>query len=482
MTEIIGGNVGNEALGRFLFDFRRALMQHRKVRHMVFMHLQFPGRVVDEEMTVADLVDRLDLDRWLSESPPAEVEENRQYRLLRAELVRLRDLATSVIGLAGKQELTPDMFGAFLHALHQFEQTADRVASGITTAMTDLDELTGLLNRAAMERDLSKAQVAASQTGRAFCIAMIDADLFKQVNDDHGHGFGDFVLSTLADRFVASLRPRDQVYRYGGEEFLLLLPDTDLPQAWSVLERLRRRAGAEAISEGDVSVTITVSLGATVVEPGEGDMRAAIGRADAALYCAKEGGRNCIELDPPSLLPERNEAMNTNPEARQGNAKEQAETARYDRFVELSRELFDKGQEKGREAWERAMELARQQLAVAGDFSMEQGEAFKSYLRRDLDQTAADMRQLGVEAQERLNPARLGAGALSSLARLLHAAGGTMTAWSEKAEAALEFKTGELTSAGTLTCQACGQKVHLKSTGVVPPCPSCHATRYRKGY
>lgn len=128
------------------------------------------------------------------------------------------------------------------------------------------------------------------------------------------------------------------------------------------------------------------------------------------------------------------------------------------------------------------MELARQQLAAAGEFSADQGEAFKHYLRRDLDQTKVDMQQLGVEAQDRLNPARVGAGALSSLAKLLHAAGGAMLSWSEQAESALEFKTGEITSAGTLTCLACGQKVHLKATGVVPPCPSCHATRYRKGY
>lgn len=174
---------------------------------------------------------------------------------------------------------------------------------------------------------------------------------------------------------------------------------------------------------------------------------------------------------------------NENPNQNSGDDRpDSPDSARYDRFVELSRELFDKGQERGREAWEKAMELARQQLAAAGEFSVEQGEAFKQYLRRDLDQTRADMRQLGVEAKERLNPARLGAGALSSLAKLLHAAGGAMLAWSEQAESALEFKTGEITSAGTLTCVACGQKVHLKATRVVPPCPSCHATRYRKGY
>ncbi len=179
-----------------------------------------------------------------------------------------------------------------------------------------------------------------------------------------------------------------------------------------------------------------------------------------------------------------NENVNTQQNA-PGDPSETPQTpeaARYDRFVELSRDWFDKGQEKGREAWEKAMEIARQQLALAGDFSAEQGEAFKHYLRRDLDQTAVDMRQLGAEAQVRLNPARLGAGALSSLAKLLHATGDAMLTWSERAETALEFKTGEVTTAGTLTCVACGQKVHLKSTAIVPPCPSCHATKYRKGY
>lgn len=163
-----------------------------------------------------------------------------------------------------------------------------------------------------------------------------------------------------------------------------------------------------------------------------------------------------------------------------GNAAR--ESARYDRFVEMSREIFDKGQEKGREAWEKSMELARQQLTAAGEFSAEQGEVFKLYLRRDLDQTMADMRQLGDGAKDLLNPTRLGAGALSSLAHLLQAAGNMLVAASAKAEEALEYKTGEITTAGTLTCHACGQKVHLKATGVVPPCPACHATRYRKGY
>ena len=156
--------------------------------------------------------------------------------------------------------------------------------------------------------------------------------------------------------------------------------------------------------------------------------------------------------------------------------------ALYDRFAERSRELFEASQEKGRDAFEKAMERARAQLAAAGEFTAEQGEAFKKYLKRDLEQTAEDVRALGQEAEERLHPSRVGAGAISSLARLLHATGQTMVSLSRKAEETLAYQTGEITTAGTLTCTACGQTVQLKTTGHVPPCPSCHGTRFRKGY
>lgn len=156
--------------------------------------------------------------------------------------------------------------------------------------------------------------------------------------------------------------------------------------------------------------------------------------------------------------------------------------ALYDRFTERARELFDAGQEKSTEAMEKAMEGARAQFAAAGEFSAEQGDAFKKFMHRDLDQTAQDMKELGQEAKERLNPARLGAGALSSMARLLEATGSALKGLSHKAEEALRFNTGEITSAGTLTCTKCDQKVQLKRSSHIPPCPSCHGTEFRKGY
>lgn len=154
----------------------------------------------------------------------------------------------------------------------------------------------------------------------------------------------------------------------------------------------------------------------------------------------------------------------------------------YDRFVERVHDLSEASQEKSREAMERAMEAARQQMSVAGEFTAEQGEAFKGFMRKDLEQTQKDMKAIGKEAREHLHPARLGAGAMSSIARVLEASGGALQYLARKAEDALSFHTGDITMAGTLTCAECGQELHLHKTSMIPPCPSCHSTNFRKGY
>jgi isocitrate dehydrogenase len=156
--------------------------------------------------------------------------------------------------------------------------------------------------------------------------------------------------------------------------------------------------------------------------------------------------------------------------------------ALYDRFTERASELFADSKEKSSDAMEKAMDTARLQLSAASEFSSEQGELFKKYMQRDLAQTEQDMRTFSKESKEYLNPARLGAGALSSLARMLESAGSTMQSWSQKAEDALHFSTGEITTAGTLTCIKCDKTIQLKRTSRIPPCPSCSGTQFRKGY
>lgn len=154
----------------------------------------------------------------------------------------------------------------------------------------------------------------------------------------------------------------------------------------------------------------------------------------------------------------------------------------YDKLASKFNELYLAGKERGRESMSVALDKAHEQLIALGEFSAEQGEELKQYLARDLDQTISDAQQLGEEAKERFHPARLGAGALSSLATVLELTGNALRSLSDKTKETLTYKTGEITSAGTLTCQACGQEVQLKNTGHVPPCPKCNGTLFNKGY
>ncbi len=151
----------------------------------------------------------------------------------------------------------------------------------------------------------------------------------------------------------------------------------------------------------------------------------------------------------------------------------------YDQLAARFKELFEAGAEKSVEVAQAAMEKARQQLTAAGTFSEEQGRNLKAFLERDFMQVATSMRD---GAREKLNPSRVGAGALASLSALLNMAGSALTSAAEKTQQAISCRSGEITSAGTLTCQACGHEMHFKKTGRVPPCPKCHATEFRKSY
>lgn len=154
----------------------------------------------------------------------------------------------------------------------------------------------------------------------------------------------------------------------------------------------------------------------------------------------------------------------------------------YDKLASKFNELYLAEKERGREAMSVALEKSREQLTALGEFSVEQGEDLKKFLARDLDQTILDAKHLSEEAKERLNPARLGAGALSSLAAVLESTGNALHSLSGKTREKLTYKTGEMTTAGTLTCQVCEQEIHMMKTGHVPPCPKCGGTLFNKGY
>jgi len=157
------------------------------------------------------------------------------------------------------------------------------------------DELTGLPNRRAMADALQSALTRQARLSEPVALVMIDLDHFKAINDDHGHRVGDVVLRGFAERAQCTLRAIDVLGRWGGEEFLLLLPDTTLEQALACVERLREQLRSSPFDEVAEGLSVRFSAGVTACL-GLADVDAAIERADRALYRAKSGGRGRTEL------------------------------------------------------------------------------------------------------------------------------------------------------------------------------------------
>lgn len=160
------------------------------------------------------------------------------------------------------------------------------------------DPLTGAYNREFLLQRLPQEIEAAADRDRALSVAMVDVDHFKTVNDQYGHGIGDVVLSEVARRLRSAIRAGDLLVRYGGEEFLAVLPKADAGRAWEVGERMRQRVCERAFEVGDgKALLLRVSVGVAQWHTGE-RMPELIDRADSALYSAKDHGRNRVEVAP----------------------------------------------------------------------------------------------------------------------------------------------------------------------------------------
>jgi diguanylate cyclase (GGDEF)-like protein len=162
--------------------------------------------------------------------------------------------------------------------------------------LTRVDSLTGTLNRRGLDEAFPEVAqpVAADGTAHPLSLALVDIDHFKVVNDQYGHAVGDEVLRSVTERLAGAVRLSDAVVRYGGEEFLLILPSLRLRDALRVADRARRTVARVPVKVAGVAVSVTVSVG--VAERSGNEARdALIARADAAMYQAKRLGRNRTE-------------------------------------------------------------------------------------------------------------------------------------------------------------------------------------------
>jgi len=160
--------------------------------------------------------------------------------------------------------------------------------------MAITDDLTGLRNRRYIIERLEEEFQRSKRTGDYLSLIMLDIDHFKNINDAHGHLFGDVVLRVVASRIKSILRRHDIVGRVGGEEFLVICPESSLVDTVIVAERIRKIIHEELIGDGIKEVRVTLSAGVTETHENDASSEKFFSRADMALYKAKEEGRNRV--------------------------------------------------------------------------------------------------------------------------------------------------------------------------------------------
>jgi diguanylate cyclase (GGDEF)-like protein len=193
-------------------------------------------------------------------------------------------------------DINAQQYQMLVESSDRFTQSVRALHAEARMLLSDTDPLTGVATRFAMIPRLEQERERSMRSEDSCSVCMMDLDRFKSVNDTYGHRAGDLVLQETTRFMLKHLRHYDQVYRYGGEEFVLVLPDTPPGRAKRVLDRLRRSLKRHGTRLDDETVLhVSASFGIAVLQP-DVSVRAAIDHADQALYAAKAAGRNRVHI------------------------------------------------------------------------------------------------------------------------------------------------------------------------------------------
>jgi two-component system cell cycle response regulator len=213
------------------------------------------------------------------------------------KLVRALDIGVNdyLARPVDKNELTARV-ATQIRRKRYIDQLRSSFEASLEMAVTD--QLTGLYNRRYLASHLSGMFDRAYWTGRPLSLMILDIDHFKAINDAHGHDIGDKVIQIVAERIRNSIRGIDLACRYGGEEFLVAMPDTDLDFASLIAERLRQEIAGQKVTlnggRDEIGVTVSIGISSTQQGPRDDSGQKLIKRADEALYAAKTSGRNKV--------------------------------------------------------------------------------------------------------------------------------------------------------------------------------------------
>jgi len=292
MTTAAPAQLSDKILGEVIQTLERAEQHHRQ--WLCDLHASMIcGEPFNEAVFPEDAHCHCRFGHWYYHNEHTLLHANPEYQALDALHKDMHDCARALaIKSIGDETIYEGEYRGFIEHQQQFSRSLLALRDQLKEFFYSFDSLTGVMTRAPFLKQLAMEHERVRRGGEATSLAMIDIDHFKQINDDHGHRVGDQVLKTFAQYMLGTLRALDSVCRYGGEEFLVCLPQTTLASAVMVMERLRKELADLAIkTDGGAARKITVSIGLVELKP---DIltNESLQRADEALYRAKEGGRN----------------------------------------------------------------------------------------------------------------------------------------------------------------------------------------------
>lgn len=235
--------------------------------------------------------------QWYYGKAPEKLHSHPGFISMGDEHQRMHHLARLLLIAADSGEPISTLdFDNFANALERLRLEIFALERELEDSLFNHDSLTGAITRFGILPTLREQQELVRRHAQLCYIAMIDLDNFKAVNDLHGHAAGDRVLAASVRYLIQHLRPYDKVFRYGGEEFLLCMPYTELTSGSDRIRQLSEGLAALDIEIGEKEpVRITASFGLALLDP-EIPVGASIDRADKALYAAKAAGRNCVRI------------------------------------------------------------------------------------------------------------------------------------------------------------------------------------------
>ncbi|MBB6182839.1 diguanylate cyclase [Oleiagrimonas soli] len=302
--------IGRESLQSVASQLKQALYNHDQW-HKDIIRTIVCGLNHDQRDVAPDAHMQCRFGQWYYSDVTRELREHQAFAAMEFEHKRMHQIATRMlqeIDLGRRIEVTE--YDNFASALDRLRLELMSLNREIDESLYRIDTLTGAENRTGMLATLREMQALIRRMPQSCTLAMLDLDHFKNVNDTYGHLVGDEVLAGSVRVIRGILRPYDRIFRFGGEEFLIVLPYTDITSGWEITERLRKELADTVLTTANAAeVKVTTSIGLAELDATL-NVELSIDRADQAMFAAKKAGRNRIctwdaSMEPATDLPQR---------------------------------------------------------------------------------------------------------------------------------------------------------------------------------